>query len=99
MSKVFAAICAALVAAPLIGIATDAAAQGAQSGGRRLAPQPGAAADSAVVDSGIGAIFVSAAASMAVLARASVFMILGTTRSGVRDSAMASMAITRLRLG
>ncbi len=33
MSKIFAAICAALIAAPLIGFATDATAQGAQSGG------------------------------------------------------------------
>jgi len=33
MSKIFAAICAAIIAAPLVGFATDAAAQGAQSGG------------------------------------------------------------------
>jgi hypothetical protein len=37
MSKLVTAICAALVAAPLIGIATDAAAQGAQSGGAKAA--------------------------------------------------------------
>src|SRR5258708_39436137 len=33
MSKVTTAICAALIAAPLIGFATDATAQGAKSGG------------------------------------------------------------------
>jgi hypothetical protein len=38
MSKAFAALCAALVAAPLIGFATDAAAQGAQSGGAQASP-------------------------------------------------------------
>ena len=40
MSKVFAAVCAALIAAPLVGFSTDAAAQGAQSGGAQ-ASSPG----------------------------------------------------------
>jgi hypothetical protein len=41
MSKLVHAFCAALVAAPLIGMGTDAAAQGAQSGGAQAAaPAP-----------------------------------------------------------
>lgn len=121
MPKIFAAMCAALVAAPLIGFATDVAAQGAQSGGSQVALPPGvaeaaadsgvAAADSGVaevdsvaVDFGIATIFGSAASFMVASAPASVFMILGTTRSGDRDlamdmaMAMASTVITRLRL-
>src|SRR5258706_12713176 len=38
MSKVMAAICVALIAAPLIALSTDAAAQGAQSGAPQASP-------------------------------------------------------------